>query len=124
MAITKRTVNRILGVMQSICTIKNMEHYVIGYSSAPANKRAVATARVGLPFLVVLADRLSRNDALKLEEKLFIAATKTEKKKGLLYKKYHPDKRDGRYFPSYGGNKVDPNDLVHSVYMDWCVKGA
>ena len=118
MAIRERTVERILGVMKSICTIRGMEYFYIGYSSVPANRRG-GPAREGFQFMVVLADRLSKGDALDLEKRLFCAATQTGKK-NLLYKKYHPDKRDKRYYPSDGGNKIPANKLVHSVYMVWC----
>jgi hypothetical protein len=121
MAIREAAVQRMLATIESICTIKNLGWYVIGYSSHPAIRRRVAVDREGFPHFVVLADRLSKDDALDLEERLFLAATKS-KKKGLLYKKYHPDKRDDRYWRADGGNKVDRSQLVHSVYIVWWVK--
>ncbi|MDE1157312.1 MAG: hypothetical protein PW791_03340 [Neorhizobium sp.] len=36
-----------------------------------------------------------------------------------MYQKYHPVKRNGRYYRSAGKNTADPFAKVHSVYIAW-----
>jgi hypothetical protein len=113
-------VDDLLGRIGVLCQGGKFWSYVIGYTSGPIAKRADAYRRVGFDGLVSLADGLTSDEALWLEQHLFRACVANRKSK--QYERYHEAKRDLSYRRSDGGrrSKVDPNSRLHSVYVAWC----
>jgi hypothetical protein len=60
---------------------------------------------------------MTRADALGLEGRLQVEIKGD--KRNRLYRKYHPEKRDSRHYPSAGQATTDEFGLHHSVYMAW-----
>jgi hypothetical protein len=113
-------IDALLATMRVICASPKLKYFRIGYTSWSANrKRGV----YGKRHLVILADRLTRKAALKLEQALQERACgiggKRCDRSSILYCKYDPKRRDGRYWKSNGGNKADAGSPVHAVYMVW-----
>ncbi len=113
------TVNRIKDTMRSVCRSPNVHCYKIGFTSAPSFKRANSHRnKWGYTSFIILADCLTRDEALHLEEALFREATSD--RKSILWKRHEPETREGPYRRSYGGTPADKANLnSHCVYMIW-----
>jgi hypothetical protein len=90
----------------------NVEQFVIGYTGKSASIRAGAYRGVGFKHLVILADKLTEADALKLEGELQARLKANEK--------YHYEKKSAGHSPSVGGvGRENATLLQHSVYIAW-----
>jgi hypothetical protein len=100
----------------SICFSPVVESYNIGFTSQSAIKRGDQYRGVGYHSLVVLADKMTREEALRLEQDL-CEAVQAFDTNSPLYKKF----REGSsYRRSYGGAPSDIAERpIHSVYMAW-----
>jgi hypothetical protein len=104
-----------LETVWAIAASPYVETFVIGYTYRSGLARYREYHAVGYDHLVIIADRLSRKDALDLEEYLQLGI---RRHRGLAsYRKYHGRRRDTRTYRSHGSANADPNDLVHSVYI-------
>lgn len=107
-----------LDTVRSIIRSPDVREFIIGYTSRSSARRlAEYRNEQGYQHLVVLADRLGQKDAHALERLLQDAVR--QDKRSQMYQKYHPVKRDGRYYRSAGKNTADPVAKVHSVYIAW-----
>ena len=112
------TINRYLDTVWAIAASKYCQQFIIGYTARSGRQRLLEYRyNHRYQHLVVLADHLNRKDALALEGMLQNAIK--EDKRHTLYRKYCPDRRDKRHFPSAGQATSDPAEPVHSVYMAW-----
>jgi hypothetical protein len=115
----ERVVDRYLDAIWCIASSRYVKGFVIGYTSMSGKERFQGYAAKEFNHLVIIADRLTRKQALDLELRL-----QSECKKGAAYgppykRKYCPDFRDKRYYPSAGQKTSDPMEKCHSVYMAW-----
>lgn len=107
-----------LDTVRSIIRSPDVREFIIGYTSRSSARRLAEYRNdQGYQHLVVLADRLGQKDAHALERLLQDAVR--QDKRSQMYQKYHPVKRDGRYYRSAGKNTADPAAKVHSVYIAW-----
>jgi hypothetical protein len=90
---------------------------VIGFTARLGSARRAEYRRRGYQHLVVIADGMTREVALDLERCLQ-EVIKTDRR-WLIYKRYDPERRDNRHFPSYGAGTTDPASRCHSVYVAW-----
>lgn len=122
--ITQSRLEKCLATVRSICTSPALDQYLIGYTAASAAwKGDQYRSREGFQHLVVLADRMSRDDALELETTL--QRTIWSDPNDIACMKYHAEKReDGQPYSSYGGKKSDPSETSCSVYMAWWDKAS
>jgi hypothetical protein len=118
--LTERRVEKCLNTVWCIASSRYVKSFVIGYTARAAHARALEYQGQGFDSLVVLADQLTRSDALGLEEKLQNRC-KAGQGRILPYRyKYHPERRLDRYRKSIGSREVHPADArMHSVYMAW-----
>lgn len=102
-----------------------MHEYLIGFTARSALKRGDQYRNFRIPtdkkfknydHLVLVADKMQREMALELEERLD-SRIKTSDKRLKLYQKY--GNRECSYRSSYGGVKGKPNDFIHAVYIAW-----
>lgn len=114
----KCTEDECIAATEAIITSPAITGYLIGYTSDSLANRLYRYKGESFKHLVILADKLNRKDALDLERSLQLKATKA-KKSHILYRKYHPDKRDKPLIRSKGTGKIDADALVHSVYLAW-----
>src|SRR5205085_5111941 len=105
-----------LNTVWAIAASPYVSQYVIGYTARSGIERFRQYKSWGYDHLVLIADRLSRKDALDLEEYLHEEARKN--RNTTIYQKYHEKRRDGPHYRRYGGIGA-PGDAVHSVYMAW-----
>jgi hypothetical protein len=119
-----KKLDRLLDTIRVICSSPFVRYYRIGYTSWSADrKRGI----YGRRHVVILADRLDRDSAWELEERLQAYGgiggerpVPASVKNSLLYKMYDPKRRkNGRSYRSHGGNHAAPENAVHSVYMVW-----
>lgn len=116
-----KTVESLAFTINAICASPFVNEYMVGYTSRPGLKRRSGYVRDhGYPHLVILADRLNRQDALALEEALHsFLKFGPEVKATFAYKKYENTRREGSHYKSAGPRLADPDALIHSVYMAW-----
>jgi hypothetical protein len=106
-----------LETVWAISASQYVEQYVIGFTYRPGIARYREYRALGYDHLVIIADRLSRKDALDLEH--YLQRAVREDRRSVMYRKYHAPRRSKPTYRSYGGGDTDPNALVHSVYMAW-----
>lgn len=75
MAVSSSARQRILDTIASICTIKTLDYYYVGYTRKSATMHATDATRIEFPFHVVLADKLTQSEAIDPEEFIFKAVT-------------------------------------------------
>ena len=115
----ERMIDRYLDTVWCIASSRYVQHFVIGYTSQSGKERFNGYLQRGYDNLVVLADRLTKRQALQLEEQLQ-SACKAGGAYGEPYRrKYHPDHRNLHYIGSAGQGSPDPTAQIHSVYMAW-----
>jgi hypothetical protein len=118
-AIQERVFSRYLNTVWSIASSRYVGGFVIGYTSMSAKERFNGYRQNGFEYLVILADQLSKPEALALEKQLQDAC-KAGAARGAPYKrKYDPDYRNLPYYQSAGQGSRDPHGRTHSVYMAW-----
>ena len=117
MAIQTKRVEFYLNTIWAVAASPYVSSYVIGYTSAQLWKRSRNYRTLGYDHFVILEDKMNRDDALWLEERIQTEIKRDRRHTN--YRKYHIDKRDGRYYRSAGQNTTDPQSLMHSVYMAW-----
>ena len=98
----------------------SVKSYIIGFTSQSLRDRFRPYQSNGYEYAVLLCDRLTRSEALQLEEHIFreMKTMKGAANGKQLYDKYEKSRRDGPYSPSYGG-KGEANARQHGVYMVW-----
>jgi hypothetical protein len=100
--------------VRAIVASKYVGGYVIGLSQRP-RRRFKQYELDGYRHFVILADRLTRDEAVELEKYLFERCTRIRSKP--TWRKYHQRRREEAYRPS--SNTRTPKEKVHSVYMAW-----
>lgn len=124
MAIRGKLVEQLALTVDAIATSSRVDEYIIGYTARQGLKRrSEYVRRHGYEYLVILVDRLTQADALKIEQALHEYLTH-EGNPDLLrhtasYRKYEKKRLHERHYRSAGNFSADPNDIVHSVYMAW-----
>ena len=81
-----------------------VDKYVVGITCNFKSRRS-AYKKEKFPYFFVIEVALDKVSAVKLEEDLFNLLVSD--KRSIAYKKYHHDKRDGRYHRSTGGKDSD-----------------
>lgn len=101
-----------------IAASKHVQEFMIGYTRRPLRFRQGEYQRKhGYQYSVVLANGLTKDEAHQLEESIQ-HLIKSDKRLN-IYRKYNPERRDGRYYPSEGPTSQQQLDPLHSVYMAW-----
>ena len=119
--VRQQLVDRCLDTIWAIASSRYCGQFVVGFTAQSISGRMAGFYyRNNFDHMVVLADRLSRVDCLKLEEALQ-SECKFGKARGEPYRrKYHTDHRSDRYRPSIGNaGHINPEAKIHSVYMAW-----
>lgn len=118
MPVTPRQAESLAYTVFAICNSSSVIEYMIGFTARSALvRRREHYRRLGYQHLVVLADKLSRTDALFLEEHL--QKSMRDDKRYVIYKKYRDAVRDGPHRASYGGIQGSPLEHIHSTYLTW-----
>ncbi|WP_298171118.1 hypothetical protein [Novosphingobium sp.] len=118
MALQQRRIDDILDTIWTIAASPYVQHYTIGYTARAAHDRFKEHRANGRNHLVVLADKLTRVDASRLETTLQFCIRADRRHTN--YRKYDPDRRDGPIYPSVGqANPQTASERIHSVYMVW-----
>ena len=107
----------LLSAISEIVKSPAVEGYNVGYTARSGWDRLKEYLRVDYRHLVILLDKLPQREASAIECELQRRACAD--RRSLLYRKYHPDKRNGPAYPSVGGAKHDPSTAIHSVYIAW-----
>ena len=118
MAIRKVAFERYVATIRAICKSSEVDRFRIGYTLQPIHKRSGPYRATKWKHFVAIADQMCREDALDLEERLFLRLQSD--KQDILYQKYDQLIRDKSYRRSAGG-KVDEGKLkpIHAVYIAW-----
>lgn len=117
--VQERVVERHLNTIWAISSSRYVGQFVVGYTALGGRNRSKAYRQNCYDHLVVLEDRLTKQQALDLEERLQ-EACKFGKARGEPYRrKYHPYYRALAYCRSAGQGSPDPEAPIHSVYMAW-----
>ena len=116
--ITENRINICLRTILSICQSPNIDQYLVGLTSLSSGKKGDQYRSNGFDNLVIIADKLSSQDAKHLESR--IQAHIFGNVGTILHRKYHKEKiAYGRIIPSAGGVTHDPASKKWSVYMAW-----
>ncbi|MDQ0392645.1 hypothetical protein [Labrys monachus] len=107
----------VLDTVESICKSSAVDECIIGITAqSDQRRRAYRDAKVlQYPHFVVLIQDLKREDALGIEE--YLQAQIKQPAGKAIYKKYHPDRRDGMHRRSVGGS--DNYTDGYTVYLTW-----
>lgn len=108
-----------LDTVWAIASSRYVKWFVIGYTAQSAKSRFYGYQARGFHSVVILADRLTKIQALDLEKQLQSACKKGAARGEPYKRKYHPEFRSLRYFGSAGQGSPEPSALLHSVYMAW-----
>lgn len=122
MAITRQRIEKCISTVEAIISNTNVDQYLIGFTRQSANQKGDEYRRRGFEHFVILADKMDRASALKLENELqrraLGAATFSR-----LHKKYHAEKSaHGTLYGSSGGSPADGSVKECSVYIAWWMK--
>lgn len=117
MSIKKARFQRYVATLRAVCRSPAVDRYRIGYTQQAIQKRAAPYLTTNWPHFVAIADRMCRDDALELEERLFKEMQKD--KRDILYRKYDRTIRDGPYRRSAGGATDRGDEAIHGVYIAW-----
>lgn len=119
MTIRRSRVERYLNTIDAIALSPAVAHYRIGYTKRAAKLRADQYYATEWDHYVTLADQLSRDEALWLEETLQ-SEVRGSSKREILYRKFDPSIREDVYRRSVGGvSDGHDADPTHQVYMVW-----
>jgi hypothetical protein len=94
----KMQIERYLEQVKAIAASQLVDQYLVGIT-ANEHARRLAYAREGFEYFFILETRLSREEALALEQALFCTLAADPE----LRAKYHHKKRDEPYRASTGG---------------------
>ena len=120
--LTSKEVDHCLNTAWAIAASPYVHQFMIGFTAQPLKMRRSQYGTVhGYQYLVLLADRMNRADALSLEENLQLAVK--QDRRHTLYRKYCEVRRDERYYRSAGPAGTNQHDLIHAVYMAWWEEG-
>lgn len=103
-------------MIRPIITSPDISGYVIGLTKKNSTRR-FSYRRENWDYFYIIETDLTQKQALYLEQQYFEYLT-TQDKRSLLYKKYHPEKRESSYKPSIGGLKITGSDTrEYSIYV-------
>lgn len=106
-----------LEIIKTISASPLVEGYKIGFTFQPLLKRGDQYRGEGFQGLALMADKMTRSEALTLEENLWRAIDAHDKRTP-AFKKFQKDQV--RYRRSYGGSSRDFENLpIHGVYIAW-----
>jgi hypothetical protein len=106
-----------LEVIKTISASPLVEGYKIGFTFQPLLKRGDQYRGAGFQGIALMADKMTRGEALILEENLW-RAIDAQDKRTPAFKKFQKDQ--SRYRRSYGGSSRDSENLpIHGVYIAW-----
>lgn len=118
MPIRHQRVEDLLDTIWAIAASPEVGGYTIGYTARAGHRRLMEHRPNGFDHLVILADKLNRRDASALE--VTLQERVREDRRGRLYRRYDPTRRDGGIYPSVGRARAETATLlIHSVYMAW-----
>ncbi len=122
MAISRQRIDRCLATVEAIISSKDVDQYLIGFTRKSANQKGDDYRRAGFEHFVILADKMDRASALKLENELQ-RRTLGGPTSSRLHRKYHQEKVAKRtLFSSAGGSPADGSVKECSVYLAWWMK--
>jgi hypothetical protein len=106
-----------LEVIRTISASPLVEGYKIGFTFQPLLKRGDQYRGVGFHGLALMADKMTRSEALTLEENLW-SAIGTSDQRTPVFRKFQKDQ--SRYRKSFGGSSREFENLpIHGVYIAW-----
>jgi hypothetical protein len=114
-AIRQKRLQGYVNTVWAIAASRYVEQFIIGYTYRPSVQRFAEYKVNEYEHIVVLADRLTQEEA-KIVERHIQNACKSNKRNA-SWKKYHDYYRKLPYYP--GANSPTPNKNIHSVYMVW-----
>lgn len=108
-----------LEIIKAVSASPLVERYNIGFTSQPLITRGNQYRGIGYDCLVLMADKLTRVEALNLEEALWKAIAAHDRRTP-TFKKCQQSHQESRYRKSYGGSSTELKNLrVHGVYIAW-----
>jgi len=113
----KARIARYVDTVWGIAASPYVASYMIGLTARSGWDRRKEYHAYGYDHLVILADRLTKTEAQFLEKALQNAIRNDRRHTN--YRKYDPDRRDKRYYPSVGQPTASPTRKIYSVYMAW-----
>jgi hypothetical protein len=111
-----RRVNSYLRTITAIISSRDVSHYVIGMTGQRLWNRSAGYRKRGSDHCVVLANRMTGDEALHLENQLQFGCIHAAPR-GLLQRKYHPDHAMMLTHPGGGTRSLFEGD--YSVYLAW-----
>jgi hypothetical protein len=116
MGLSNKTLNRYFDTVWAISASRYVDKFRIGITARAGGARHSQYRPNGYAHLVILADRLSRQEALDLEEDLIAKIIASPRH--LTHRKFENVLTP--HIRSFGGAvHLDPRAEIHSVYMVW-----
>jgi hypothetical protein len=100
----------ILSKIQTIIQNDKVRQYFITTSKIFSTARRNLIDIQGFTDCEILKENLSPREALILKKNLF--EYMQQNRSTIFYKKYHNEKRDGRFYPSLGGIDINSDEKV------------
>jgi hypothetical protein len=117
MPLLKRRLERYRDTVWAVAASPYVEQYLIGFTTRSGYRRFLEYRALEYDHLIIIADKLNREDAKQLEK--YLQEARNHDRRSAAHIKYNERRRNSRYFPSHGGIKGNPEGLIHSVYMTW-----
>ncbi|GBD88121.1 hypothetical protein BMS3Abin03_02055 [bacterium BMS3Abin03] len=105
----------LINTIEVIVSSPLLKFYYLGLSHIP-KEIAPKIKKIGFDGYAIIDFELNGREAIIINKKLFEECTNN--KKSVLYKKYHAEKRDKRFYPSLGGRKLDTKDRFN-LFICW-----
>jgi hypothetical protein len=115
---SSKLINKTFAKIEDIVASPKISGYIFGYSKFPASNRESAYKSEKFSAIIVLADGLSQDGALDLEEALW-NKIKISNKSKTVYRKSHDKIKHTSYRRSVGGVAKNENEKIFLVYLAW-----
>jgi hypothetical protein len=117
MPLLRRRLERHRNTVWAIAASPYVKQYLIGFTARSGYQRFLEYRPLKYDHLVIIADKLNREDAKQLEQ--YLQVSHNHDRRSAAHIKYNKRRTNNRYYPSDGGGKGKPAALIHSVYMAW-----
>lgn len=105
-----------LNAIKAISDSPKVENYNVGFTAQPLLKRGAQYRGIGYSSLVLLADRLTRGEALQLEETLWYAIRAYDKRSN-VYTNLWPTQTVGDTAPATVGHHRNGRPIAFTASM-------